>query len=100
VAKVTTGQIYWGAVPFVIIQLIMVAIVIAFPQLVSGGLTKEETIDADKAFQELRMKEDEEAGLSSEPADPASEPQADGSSDPDDPMRAMEEALKEEEKKK
>jgi TRAP-type mannitol/chloroaromatic compound transport system permease large subunit len=100
VAKVTTGQIYWGAVPFVIIQLIMVAIVIAFPQLVSGGLTKEETIDADKAFQELRMKEDEEAGLSSKPADPASEPQADGSSDPDDPMRAMEEALKEEEKKK
>jgi TRAP-type mannitol/chloroaromatic compound transport system permease large subunit len=101
VAKVTTGQIYWGAVPFVVIQLIMVAIVIAFPQLVSGGLTKEETIDADKAFQELRMKEDEEAGLSSEPADPASsEPQADGGSDPDDPMKAMEEALKEEEKKK
>jgi len=31
---VTTGQIYWGAVPFVIIQLIMVAIVIAFPQIV------------------------------------------------------------------
>ena len=31
---VTTGQIYWGAIPFVIIQLIMVALVIAFPQLV------------------------------------------------------------------
>ncbi|QRM27208.1 TRAP transporter large permease subunit [Microvirga sp. VF16] len=31
---VTTGQIYWGAVPFVIIQLIMVGIVIAFPQIV------------------------------------------------------------------
>ena len=29
----------------------------------SGGLTKEETIDADKAFQELRMQEDKEAGL-------------------------------------
>ena len=28
---VTTGQIYWGAVPFVIIQCIMVALVIAFP---------------------------------------------------------------------
>jgi tripartite ATP-independent transporter DctM subunit len=32
---VTTGQIYWGAVPFVIIQLIMVGIVIAFPGLVT-----------------------------------------------------------------
>ncbi len=31
---VTTGQIYWGAIPFVVIQLIMVALVIAFPQLV------------------------------------------------------------------
>jgi TRAP-type mannitol/chloroaromatic compound transport system permease large subunit len=33
-APVTTGQIYWGAVPFVIIQIIMIGIVIAFPQLV------------------------------------------------------------------
>ena len=33
-APVTTGQIYWGAVPFVLIQLIMVGLVIAFPQMV------------------------------------------------------------------
>lgn len=31
---VTTGQIYWGAVPFVVIQLIMVAIVVLFPNIV------------------------------------------------------------------
>src|SRR5947207_620978 len=31
---VTTGQIYWGAVPFVFIQCIAVALVIAFPALV------------------------------------------------------------------
>lgn len=31
---VTTAQIYWGAVPFVIIQVVMIAIVIAFPQMV------------------------------------------------------------------
>ncbi len=31
---VTSGQIYWGAVPFVIIQLMMVALLIAFPGLV------------------------------------------------------------------
>ncbi|HOX88042.1 MAG TPA: TRAP transporter large permease subunit [Burkholderiaceae bacterium] len=33
-APVTTGQIYWGAIPFVVIQMIMVALVIAFPQMV------------------------------------------------------------------
>ena len=31
---VTTGQIYWGAVPFVVIQCIMVGLVIGFPQMV------------------------------------------------------------------
>jgi len=31
---VTSGQIYWGAVPFVIMQLIMVGVLIAFPGLV------------------------------------------------------------------
>ncbi|MDQ2080207.1 TRAP transporter large permease subunit [Xanthobacteraceae bacterium Astr-EGSB] len=33
-AKVTTGQIYWGAIPFVVIQLIMVILIISFPGLV------------------------------------------------------------------
>jgi TRAP-type mannitol/chloroaromatic compound transport system permease large subunit len=33
-APITTGQIYWGAVPYVIIQLIMVTLVITFPQMV------------------------------------------------------------------
>jgi TRAP-type mannitol/chloroaromatic compound transport system permease large subunit len=34
---VTTGQIYWGAIPFVVIQVIMVGLVIAFPQLVEDA---------------------------------------------------------------
>nr|WP_250888815.1 TRAP transporter large permease subunit [Mesorhizobium sp. dw_380] len=34
IAPVTTGQIYWGAVPFVLIQVIMIALTIAFPQMV------------------------------------------------------------------
>lgn len=34
IAKVTTGQIYWGSVPFIGIQLLMVAAVLAFPGLV------------------------------------------------------------------
>ena len=45
VAKVTTGQIYWGSVPFVVIQIIMVGLIIAFPNLVSGGLGKKAELD-------------------------------------------------------
>jgi hypothetical protein len=38
---VTTAQIYWGAVPFVLIQCAMVALLIAFP-----GLVRHETAPA------------------------------------------------------
>jgi TRAP-type mannitol/chloroaromatic compound transport system permease large subunit len=33
-AGVSTGQIYWGAVPFVIIQVVMIGLTIGFPQMV------------------------------------------------------------------
>lgn len=36
--QVRTADIYWGAVPFLGIQLIMVVLIIAFPELVSWGL--------------------------------------------------------------
>ena len=45
---VTTGQIYWGAVPFVAIQVVMVAVVIAFPSLVmhyQGKVVDPSTIE-------------------------------------------------------
>ncbi|MGH2340137.1 TRAP transporter large permease [Segnochrobactraceae bacterium EtOH-i3] len=35
IAPVTTGQIYWGSIPFVCIQIIMVALVIIFPGMVT-----------------------------------------------------------------
>ena len=36
-ASVKTTDIYWGAIPFVCIQIIMVAIIIIFPNVVSYG---------------------------------------------------------------
>jgi TRAP-type mannitol/chloroaromatic compound transport system permease large subunit len=54
IAKVTTEQIYWGAVPFVIIQVIMVAMVIIFPGLVLSAFGKEEKVDIDKVKIELQ----------------------------------------------
>ncbi len=35
IEPITTGQIYWGAVPFVLIQLVMVGLTIAFPRMVT-----------------------------------------------------------------
>jgi TRAP-type mannitol/chloroaromatic compound transport system permease large subunit len=52
-APVTTMQIYWGAVPFVIIQIIMVSLVIFFPAIVSGNLDKAQKVDMNKVMQEM-----------------------------------------------
>ncbi|MDQ6917073.1 MAG: TRAP transporter large permease subunit [Pseudomonadota bacterium] len=46
--RVTTGQIYWGAVPFVLIQIVMVALVISVPQMVMVYKAKESTVDPSK----------------------------------------------------
>ena len=53
IQPVTTMQIYWGAVPFVIIQIVMVGLIIAFPGIVSSGLDKAEAIDLDKVRIEM-----------------------------------------------
>jgi len=50
---VTTGQIYWGAVPFVIIQCIMVGIVIVFPQMVMHYKSSGVVIDPASVQQKL-----------------------------------------------
>jgi tripartite ATP-independent transporter DctM subunit len=38
--SVKTSDIYWGAVPFVVIQVMMVATIIAFPRLVTGNISQ------------------------------------------------------------
>jgi len=52
-ASVKTTDIYWGAIPFVCIQLIMVGLIIAFPQLVTSGLDKASTVDVNSVHIEL-----------------------------------------------
>jgi GntP family gluconate:H+ symporter len=64
IARITTGQIYWGAVPFVLIQIVMVALIIAFPGLVSSDAGTKPAIDPSKVQIEVQ------------PAEP--EPQTDG----------------------
>jgi tripartite ATP-independent transporter DctM subunit len=60
--RVTTGQIYWGAVPFVVIQVLMVALIIVFPNLVTGGLAKKQAIDTNNIRIEVPAEELEPAG--------------------------------------
>ena len=54
---VTTGQIYWGAVPFVLIQLIMVALVIVFPQMLL--VYKSGDVGTDPSKFEIRIPQEE-----------------------------------------
>jgi TRAP-type mannitol/chloroaromatic compound transport system permease large subunit len=51
---VTTGQIYWGAVPFVVIQLIMVALVVIFPGMVMHYKGSGPVVDEKKALEQLQ----------------------------------------------
>jgi tripartite ATP-independent transporter DctM subunit len=55
---VTTGQIYWGAVPFVVIQCIMVGLVIAFPAMVMHYKSTGPQIDPSKVKIEIEAPPD------------------------------------------
>jgi TRAP-type mannitol/chloroaromatic compound transport system permease large subunit len=66
--EVKSSQIYWGAIPWVVLQIIMVAIVIAFPQLVTVALDKP--VDAGSI--EIQV-QDNEIDLGGDPDKPAEE---------------------------
>ena len=51
---VTTMQIYKGAIPFLVLQLVMVAVLIAFPGLVTGSLDKKVDVDMDAVGAQMR----------------------------------------------
>ncbi|MCW7537582.1 TRAP transporter large permease subunit [Aquabacterium sp. A7-Y] len=104
VAKVTIQQIYWGSVPFVLIQLVMVGLIIAFPGIVSGSLDKVEKIDLDKVQIEMPTGAGDEYGTPSMEGfdtgapEAASEPSAETPAAEEDPMKALEQAVEEDQK--
>jgi len=51
--EVKSSDIYWGALPWVVMQLLLVGLVIAFPQQVTMFLDKEQKIDLDKVKIEI-----------------------------------------------
>ena len=106
VQPVTTMQIYWGAVPFVLIQIVMVGLIIAFPGIVSSNMDKAAVYDMDQIRlqmeAEMQPSEPPQDELAPEPqdgADPASPaPEADGASAEDDPLKAAQDAINAEKK--
>ncbi len=52
-APVTTMQIYKGAIPFLLLQLTMVGLLIAFPGLVTSNLDKEVQVDMDAVGEQM-----------------------------------------------
>ncbi len=121
---VTTMQIYRGAIPFLLIQLTMVGILIAFPQLVTGNIEKAAKVNLEDIGRQMRESLTPEGGglapepygsevpafgSSPAPAAPASdaaaptapaEPVPPAEPGESDPLKAMEDALKQQDGKK
>ena len=113
IPAVTTGQIYKGSIAFIFLQLAMVAAVITYPSLVTGGIVQGEKVDADTILQQMQEEQQKEAAgaepAASDPTGGASDPASgeEGTSeeeasgeDEDDPMKALQDAMKADSDKK
>jgi TRAP-type mannitol/chloroaromatic compound transport system permease large subunit len=101
IPAVATSQIYKGSIAFIVLQLIMVAAVITFPGLVIDGIDKGVQIDADKALQELGVPqkaplENPTLTVPAPAGEAGSAPAAAPTGQADDPMKAIQDALKRE----
>ena len=102
IPAVTTAQIYKGSIAFIVLQLVMVAVVIAFPSLVTGSIGQGEKLDADQVLRQMQeeaVQQEAVAAAQGGSSGPASSEEAekDGENAPpadDDPMKALQESIK------
>ncbi|MDP3651186.1 MAG: TRAP transporter large permease subunit [Rhodoferax sp.] len=103
IPSVKTSEIYKGSIAFIVLQVIMVVAVIAFPVLVTGGIEKAESLNADQIMEQLEMPKTDDAADPTAGMEGAAEgaPAApDEAGKEEDPMKAMlEEAEKDAQKK-
>jgi hypothetical protein len=109
---VSSKDIYLGSIPFIILQLVLVAIVIFFPQSVTMFLDKEKVLDINKASEQImemgggRGYSKEEPKLEAPAATgatPAAAPMpasGGGGAKDEDPMEAVKRALEADKGKK
>ncbi|HEX6138737.1 MAG TPA: TRAP transporter large permease subunit [Casimicrobiaceae bacterium] len=69
--SVRTSEIYWGAIPFVAIQALMVAVVIAFPRIVTGNISEAAGAIKGSGAEELRRQIEGEPRATPSPGDKA-----------------------------
>jgi TRAP-type mannitol/chloroaromatic compound transport system permease large subunit len=111
IPAVETSQIYKGSIAFICVQLVMVAVVIAFPALVTGGIEKTTEIDADKALQMMQDKANADRGAPQAPtlevpgtpgaaASDAAGTGAAPDTDKEDPMKGLLDSMKKDGEKK
>jgi TRAP-type mannitol/chloroaromatic compound transport system permease large subunit len=92
IPAVTTGQIYKGSIAFIILQLIMVAAIMIFPNLVTGGIEKVDNLSADQVMEQMQI-----PGV--EQPEPDAEKKEGEAAKEDDPMKALLEANEKDSKK-
>ena len=86
-APITTGQIYWGAVPYVVIQVIMVGLVILFPQMVMVYKSDAPQVDPSKI--EIQIPGMDMGEPPAEGGAEAGEPAGEDAPPSDDPLENM-----------
>ena len=89
IAAVKTTEIYKGSIAFIVLQLIMVASIIAFPNLVTGGIQEGVKIDADAALEQMLEAENQSQDEQADELQPESEEATE-----DDPAKALEADMK------
>ncbi len=101
IPAVTTAQIYKGSIAFIILQLIMVVVVIAYPNLVTGHIGQAVKVDNEtvqEMLQDMAPPADDEEPAAEGEADPLKPAEEPAASTEEDPMKALQESLKNEKK--
>jgi TRAP-type mannitol/chloroaromatic compound transport system permease large subunit len=93
IPAVKTSEIYKGSIAFIVLQLIMVAAIIVFPNLVTGGLKEGVKIDADAAFEQMADQAGEDSDKDDEVNLDDMKPSEDAAAE-DDPAKALEADMK------
>ncbi len=109
IPAVTTGQIYKGSIAFICIQLFMVGIIMAFPNLVTGNIDKVQNLSDTEVMQQLDIRgteDDQQAEADKGPKPEEGDASGNAGEDlkpeegddagmaDEDPMKALQDAMK------
>ncbi|MDP3170268.1 MAG: C4-dicarboxylate ABC transporter, partial [Polaromonas sp.] len=99
IPAVTTAQIYKGSIAFIVLQLIMVAVIVFNPGIVTGNMDKAVKMDDATVmdmFNNMQDQQNEENAPPSLEAPGQEQPAGDAApvGEEVDPMKALEEAMK------